>query len=84
MAAQLFEHAAREALFRYQLGDTQPRDLLVSPRWNVTFERLLSDREPLVWQHAAVARGLLAAIHPDVRASVEENNGLRWLLISPP
>src|SRR5690606_32209942 len=56
MAAQLYEHAAREAVFRYQLGDPQPRDLLLSDRWKLAFARLLADREPLVWTHAAVAR----------------------------
>lgn len=73
MAAQLYEHAAREAVFRFQLGDPQPRDLLLSPRWKVAFSRLLADREPLVWQHAAVARGLLASVHPEVREQVEQS-----------
>lgn len=72
MAALLYEHAAREAVYRFQLGDPQPRDLLLSPHLQSTFARLLADREPLVWQPAAVARGLLAAIHPDVRHTVEQ------------
>lgn len=73
LAAQLFEHAAREAIFRFQLGDPQPRNLLLGPQSRVFLERLLKDREPLVWRHAAVARGLLAAIHPEVRDEVEQS-----------
>lgn len=70
-AALLYEHAAREAVFRFQLGDAQPRDALKDKRWGKALERLLADREPLVWRHAAIARGLLAAIDPEVRHQVE-------------
>lgn len=73
MAALLYEHAAREALYRFQLGDPQPRNLLLSPHLRDGFQRLLDDREPLVWQPAAVARGFLAAIHPDVRHQIEQS-----------
>ena len=73
MAALLYEHAAREAVFRFQLGDQQPRDLLLSPRWGGAMQRLLSDREPLVWQHAASARGLLAAISPELKQEIEQS-----------
>lgn len=72
MAALLYEHAAREAVFRFQLGDAQPRDLLLSWRWGSALQRLLADREPLVWQHAASARGLLAAISPELRHEIEQ------------
>lgn len=70
-AALLYEHAAREAVFRFQLGDSQPRDALRDRRWGKALTRLLVDREPLVWRHAAVARGLLAAIDPELRQEVE-------------
>lgn len=70
-AALLFEQAAREAIFRYQLGDLEPKNRLLNPSLRVAFERLLRDREPLVWRHAAVARGLLAAIDTDFREQVE-------------
>lgn len=73
MAALLYEHAAREAVFRYQLGDPQPRDLLLSARWGAACRRLLADREPLVWHHAATARGLLAAISHEVKQEVEQS-----------
>ncbi|HSC89589.1 MAG TPA: protein kinase [Polyangiaceae bacterium] len=72
MAAQLLEHAAREAVFRYQLGDPQPRNLLLEVDCQIALERLLRDREPLVWRHAAVARGLLAAIHAETRERIEQ------------
>lgn len=73
MAALLYEHAAREAVYRYQLGDPQPRNLLLASHLSEGFQRLLDDREPLVWQPAAVARGFLAAIHQDVRHQVEQS-----------
>ncbi len=72
MAAQLLEHASREAVFRFQLGDVQPRNLLLGRELRPVFLRLLGDREPLVWRHAAVARGLLAAIDPETRMDVEQ------------
>lgn len=72
-AARLYEHAAREALFRYQLGDSQPRDLLLSERWGAPLRRLVADREPLVWQHAAVAQGLLSSISRDLRDELEQS-----------
>jgi hypothetical protein len=70
LAAQLLEHAAREAVFRHQLGDTQPLGALTHEELRPTFQRLLLDREPLVWRHAAVARGLLASVHPGSREEV--------------
>lgn len=71
-AARLYEHAAREALYRFQLGDPQPRDLLLSERWGAPLRRLVADREPLVWQHAAVAQGLLASISRELRDELEQ------------
>lgn len=73
LAAKLFEHAAREAVFRFQLGDPQPRNGLLDPTLQLSFTRLLNDREPLVWQPAAVARGLLASIDQGVRQVVESS-----------
>lgn len=70
LAAQLLEHAAREAVFRYQLGDAQPLGALSHEDLRPTFHRLLLDREPLVWRHAAAARGLLASVHASTREEV--------------
>ncbi len=37
----------------------------------IVLRRLLADREPLVWRHAAVARGLLAEVHSPARREIE-------------
>lgn len=71
LAAKLFERAAREAVLRHHLGDPCPAELLGSPEVLPSFSLLLADREPLVWRHAAVARGLLAAVDPIVRQDIE-------------
>ncbi len=71
LAAKLLEHAAREAVLRYQQDDPYPTELLLSDGVMPSFTRLLSDREPLVWRHAAVARGLLAGADRAVREEIE-------------
>jgi|SRR6478735_778950 len=75
LAAQLLEHAAQEAVTRYQLGDPQPLSLLLSRDLRTPLIRLVFDREPLVWRHAAVARGLLAAVSRETRQEVEQALG---------
>jgi hypothetical protein len=71
LAAKLLEHAAREAVFRCQQGDFYPRDLLLSDPIRSIYESLLHDREPLVWRHAAVARGILSSIQPSLREEID-------------
>ncbi|MCA9592635.1 MAG: protein kinase [Myxococcales bacterium] len=71
LAAKLLEHAAREAVQRAQLGDTLPRDLLAGEIVRPVRKQLLDDREPLVWRHAAVARGLLASVDPRLQEQIE-------------
>ncbi|HVU00500.1 MAG TPA: serine/threonine-protein kinase [Polyangiaceae bacterium] len=71
LAARLFERAAREAVRRDAQGDPHPADLLQSPSVKLVFDRLLADREPLVWRHAASARGILAAVVPSLREDVD-------------
>jgi hypothetical protein len=71
MAAKLLEFAAREATGLALEGDPYPRQLLVSDAVRPSFERLLADREPLVWRHAAVARGLLATVDGKLESEVE-------------
>jgi len=73
LAAKLLEHAAREALIRSQQADSFPRQLLLSPEVQPHMRRLLLDREPLVWRHAAVARGLLSAVDRVTREEVESS-----------
>jgi hypothetical protein len=71
LASKLLEHAAREAVARSLQGDSYPRQLLLSGEVQPTFRRLLFDREPLVWRHAAVARGLLSTVDRPTREEVE-------------
>lgn len=71
LAARLLEYAAREAVARSLQGDSYPCQRLLGPEVQPTFRLLLSDREPLVWRHAAVARGLLASVDRQVREEVE-------------
>lgn len=71
LAAKLLEHAAREAVERALLGDSHPAELLSSEPVLTSYRALLADREPLVWRHAAVARGLLAGVDPRQRSEIE-------------
>jgi hypothetical protein len=71
LAAKLVEHAAREAVVRAQQGDAHPKDLLLGDPVRSVFLSLLSDREPLVWRHAAVARGLLSAVDASLAEEIE-------------
>ena len=71
LAAKLIEHAAREAVVRAQQGDSYPKDLLLTEPVRGIFQALLADREPLVWRHAAVARGLLSAVDSGLREEID-------------
>lgn len=71
-AALLYEHAARQAMFSFQQGDPLPLERLLDRRWGSPLQRLLFDREPLVWHHAASAWGLLASVHPETKRQVEQ------------
>lgn len=71
LAAKLMEHAAREAVVRAQQGDPHPKDLLLAEPVRSIFYSLLADREPLVWRHAAVARGLLSAVDSGLREEID-------------
>jgi len=71
LAAKLIEHAAREAVMRAQQGDSHPKDLLLAEPLRSIYLSLLADREPLVWRHAAVARGLLSAVDSGLREEID-------------
>lgn len=71
LAAKLIEHAAREAVVRAQQGDSYPKDLLLAEPVRSIYASLLADREPLVWRHAAVARGLLSAVDTGLREEID-------------
>jgi hypothetical protein len=71
LSARLYERAAREAVRRAHQGDPHPAELLGGPEVKPTFDRLLADREPLVWRHAASARGLLSSVLHNLREDIE-------------
>jgi hypothetical protein len=73
LAARLLERAAREAVRRATLGDRSALRL-VGPDGMLesVWARLLGDREPLVWRHVAIARGLLLPFYEAGCASLEE------------
>lgn len=60
LAARLLERAAREAARRCAQGDESVLTVFDRARVRTAWERLLNDREPLVWRHVATARGLLS------------------------
>jgi eukaryotic-like serine/threonine-protein kinase len=71
LAANILDRASREAVRRAQLGDTHWVEWLSSDLVKPTLERLLADREPLVWRHAATARGMLSACDPTLREEID-------------
>jgi hypothetical protein len=73
LAAKLLERAAREAARRAQLGDMHALRAFESDTVIGAWQRLLADRESLVWRHVAVARGLCAAWVPALRGEIEDS-----------
>ena len=71
LAARLLERAAREASTRAAGGDEHSLRVFASDVVAPAWERLLADRESLVWRHVAVARGLLAPWVPAIEAKIE-------------
>ena len=64
LAARLLEHAAREAARLAAEGDDSGVGVFCTTGTREAWNRLLNDRESLVWRHVASARGLLAASMP--------------------
>lgn len=62
LAARILERAAVVAARRAAEGDDYAPRVFATETIARAFERLLADREPLVWRHAAVARGILAGV----------------------
>jgi hypothetical protein len=73
LAAKILERAAREAARRAQMGDTHALRVFVGDTVRVAYNRLLADRESLVWRYVAVARGLCAAWVPELRTQIQES-----------
>jgi len=71
LAARLLERAAREAARRASQGDPHALRVFRVEAIRRVFERLLADRESLVWRHLAVARGLLAPWEPELQRELD-------------
>ncbi len=71
LAAKILERAAREAAKRAQMGDRHALRAFAADAVKLAWERLLGDRESLVWRHVAGARGLLAPWIPELAAEME-------------
>lgn len=70
-AARILERAAREATRQCHLGDDGALQLFSNDAVSACWDKLLADRESLVWRHVAVARGLLLTVVPELSAQVE-------------
>ncbi|WP_152629619.1 serine/threonine-protein kinase [Haliangium ochraceum] len=75
LASRLLERAAREAARRYQAGDDTGVRVFEMPSVRTAMDRLLGDRESLVWRHAAAARGLLSNAIPAWGEAIEAGLG---------
>jgi eukaryotic-like serine/threonine-protein kinase len=73
LAARLLERAAREAARRAAEGDDAGIRVFCMDAVREAWDRLLSDRETLVWRHVASARGLLAASMPAFEEEVRRH-----------
>jgi hypothetical protein len=72
LAARLLERAAREAARRAAQGDDHSLRVFKGDAIEQAWERLLADRESLVWRHVAVARGLLAPWVPALSKAIDD------------
>lgn len=82
-AARLLERAAREAAQRAVAGDDSGLRIFDRPSVKVAWDRLMADRESLVWRHVATARGLLAGVAPMRAAEIDRElsargNAIHW------
>jgi eukaryotic-like serine/threonine-protein kinase len=73
LAAKILERAAREAARRAQMGDTHALRVFASETVRSAYNRLLADRESLVWRYIAVARGLCAGWVPELKQQIQES-----------
>ena len=73
LAARLLERAAREAARRAAEGDDTGIRVFCTAPLREAWDRLLSDRETLVWRHVASARGLLAPSMPVFRDEMKRH-----------
>jgi len=71
LAARILAHGAREAVRRYDAGDRGGVHVLARTGVRAALDRLLGDREALVWRFAGIARGILAHVDPDLAAAID-------------
>jgi len=73
LSARLLERAAREAARRAAEGDDTGVRVFCTEGVREAWDRLLADRETLVWRHVASARGLLASSMPIFREEMQRH-----------
>lgn len=73
LAARLLERAAREAAQHASEGDDSGVRIFETDEVRAAWDRLIADRESLVWRHVAVARGLLGAVRPRFSEEIERH-----------
>ncbi|MCZ6805701.1 MAG: serine/threonine-protein kinase [Deltaproteobacteria bacterium] len=73
LTARLLERAAREAARRGAEGDDSGIRVFCTRPVREAWDRLLADRETLVWRHVASARGLLASSMPVFREEMHRH-----------
>lgn len=80
LAARLLERAAREAARRASEGDDSGIRVFATGTVREAWERLLADRESLVWRHVASARGLLASSMPQFHAEISRHLSVEFTI----
>jgi hypothetical protein len=73
LAARLLERAAREAARRAAVGDDSGIRVFCTRDIRDPWDRLLADRESLVWRHVASARGLLVCCMPVFQEEIQRH-----------
>lgn len=73
LAGRLIERAASELSHLASQGDDQAVRVFKSEALAKAYQELLWDREPLVWKHAAVARGLLVGALPELATEIDQH-----------
>jgi hypothetical protein len=71
LAARLIERSAAEAARLATSGEEDAARVFRSESLSQAYRELLWDREPLVWKHVAIARGLLAGAMPEMADEIE-------------
>jgi hypothetical protein len=77
LSGRLLERAAGEAARLASQGDEHAAKVFRGEALAKAYEELLWDRDPLVWKHAAVARGLLAGAVPAFAREIDEHLSAR-------